>query len=115
MREKTVDLTTFKALQDSAGADFVKELVDTFLEDAPVMLDDLRGAMAARDADKFRRAAHSLKSNSNTFGALDLGAIARELELGGLDRVLGSGADPLARLMQEYSRVAETLKVLRDA
>ena len=37
------------------------------------------------DADRFRRAAHSLKSNSNTFGALRLAALARELELNGLD------------------------------
>ena len=52
------------------------------------MLDDLRDALAARDADRFRRAAHSLKSNSNTFGARTLGAMARDLELGGLDAAL---------------------------
>jgi HPt (histidine-containing phosphotransfer) domain-containing protein len=114
MTEKNFDITTFKTLQETVGADFVKELVDTFLEDAPNMLDDLRGALAAGDADRFRRAAHTLKSNSNTFGALGLGAIARELEVSGLDRAR-AGADPLARLMQEYSRVAETLKELRDA
>ena len=57
------------------------ELVDTFLEEAPRMLDELRAALAAKDADRFRRAAHSLKSNSNTFGALKLGAMARDLEL----------------------------------
>ena len=37
------------------------------------MLASLDRALAARDADEFRRAAHSLKSNSNTFGALDAG------------------------------------------
>ena len=68
-------------LQDATGAEFVAELVDTFLQEAPAMLDDLRHALAARDADTFRRAAHSLKSNGNTFGALALGALARDLEL----------------------------------
>ena len=34
------------------------------------MLAELRDALAGGDADAFRRAAHSLKSNSNTFGAL---------------------------------------------
>ena len=114
MTEKIIDLSTFKALQESAGADFVKELVDTFLEDAPNMLDDLRRALAAGDADRFRRAAHSLKSNSNTFGAVSLGAIARDLEVNGLERARGN-ADPLGHLLQEYSRVAETLRELRDA
>jgi histidine phosphotransfer protein HptB len=115
MAEKTIDLGTFQALQESAGADFVKELVDTFLEDAPNMLRDLRTAIDARDPDRFRRAAHSLKSNSNTFGAVALGAIARELEVDGLEQALSRGADPLGRLLQEYSRVAESLKELRDA
>ena len=55
------------------------------------MLAELRSARAAGDAERFRRAAHSLKSNSNTFGALALGALARELELNGLD------ADPAQR------------------
>src|SRR5437762_277648 len=80
MTDTAIDRATFEALQQTAGAEFVRELVDTFLQEAPSMLDELRRALAAQDADKFRRAAHSLKSNSNTFGALTLGAMARELE-----------------------------------
>ena len=37
------------------------------------MLADLAQSLAALDADRFRRAAHSLKSNGNTFGALSVG------------------------------------------
>jgi HPt (histidine-containing phosphotransfer) domain-containing protein len=115
MAEPTIDLATFKALEETAGADFVKDLVATFLEEAPMMLDDMRGALAARDAEKFRRAAHSLKSNSNTFGALTLGAMAKELELAGLQRALERNPEPLAALVQEYSRVAAALDALRHA
>ena len=32
----------------TAGADFVRELVDTFLQEAPAMLAELRRALAAR-------------------------------------------------------------------
>ena len=39
-----------------------------------VRLAELRAAQAAASAERFRRAAHSLKSNSHTFGALRLGA-----------------------------------------
>ncbi len=67
----------------SAGADFVRELVDTFLEEAPRMLDELRERWPRRRRRAFRRAAHSLKSNANTFGALGARRLARELELGG--------------------------------
>jgi HPt (histidine-containing phosphotransfer) domain-containing protein len=106
---------TFEELQATAGADFVVELVDTFLEEAPAMLAALRAALAAGDAEAFRRTAHSLKSNSNTFGAHRLGELAREFELGGLDRARGAGAQPLAALEAEYARAAKALAELRDA
>ena len=115
MTEPTIDPATFAELQENAGAEFVVELVDTFLAEAPLMLDDLRSALAASDADRFRRAAHSLKSNANTFGALPLGALARELELTGLDCALAAGAGPLDALAGEYARVAVALAELRDA
>jgi HPt (histidine-containing phosphotransfer) domain-containing protein len=110
-----IDHATFEALKETTGAEFVVELVDTFLQEAPSMLNELRHALAARDADKFRRAAHSLKSNSNTFGALTLGAMARELELGGVAKVIESGAQPLDALAREYSHVAAALAALRHA
>ena len=115
MTATTIDPATFEALQQTAGAEFVGELVDTFLEEAPAMMAELRDTLAAGNADAFRRAAHSLKSNSLTFGALTLGAMARGLELGGLDPVRAAGAQPLDALAQEYARVAAALTELRNA
>jgi histidine phosphotransfer protein HptB len=117
MSEPTVDSTVFKELQDTAGEDFAKELVDTFLEDAPSMLAELRSALVAGDADKFRRAAHSLKSNSLTFGAARLGAMARDLEHKGLEHAreaVAEGVSAVDALGHEYARVAAALKGLRD-
>ena len=74
MVQPTIDTAIFDDLKETAGAEFVGELVDTFLVEAPVMLRDLRSALATGNADAFRRAAHSLKSNCNTFGALTLAA-----------------------------------------
>ena len=113
MSSPAIDRATFEALKDTTGAEFVLELVDTFLQEAPSMLDDLRASLAAKDADRFRRTAHSLKSNSNTFGALALGAMARELELGGLAKGGERGGQPLDALAHEYSRVAAALAELR--
>jgi len=111
MAAPIIDATTFAELQESAGADFVGELIDTFFEEAPTMLAELRRASAAGDAEAFRRAAHSLKSNANTFGALALGATAKELELGGLDAARAPEA--LERVDQEYRRAAAALSELR--
>jgi HPt (histidine-containing phosphotransfer) domain-containing protein len=115
MSAPTIDRATFEALKQTTGAEFVLELVDTFLQEAPVMLDDLRRALAAKDADKFRRIAHSLKSNCNTFGALSLGAMARELELTSASKVSEGNTEPLDALADEYSRVAAALIALRHA
>jgi histidine phosphotransfer protein HptB len=105
-----IDDATFRELQDAAGADFVAELVDTFFEEAPGILAALRSAQATGDADAYRRAAHSIKSNSLTFGATALAAAARAQELGGV----GSVSDVDA-LDAEYARAAAALKELRDA
>ena len=109
MSHEPIDAATFAELQDTAGADFVGELVGTFLEEAPQMLAELRAAQAAASAEAFRRAAHSLKSNSHTFGALRLGEMARQLELGGLV----ADAAPIDALQAEYERVALALQGLR--
>ncbi len=114
MPEPTIDSATFTELQSAAGADFVSELIDTFLEEAPPMLAELRASLAAGDAEVFRRAAHSLKSNSDTFGALRLGAMARELELKGLAHQPPPDATALDALEAEYRRAADALAGLRD-
>ena len=96
MTQALIDPHTFDELQANAGADFVIELVDTFAEEAPDLLTELRSALAAGAAERFRRAAHSLKSNSSTFGATELADLARALELGGLPPN-ETGVDELAR------------------
>ncbi len=108
MSQHTIDPATFAELQDTAGAEFAAELVATFLEEAPLMLTELRAALAEAATDRFRRAAHSLKSNGHTFGATALANLARELELGGLP----ANEAPLLALEAEYARAAAALSEL---
>ena len=115
----SIDRTVFKELQAAAGAEFVVELVDTFFEEAPTLLADLRSALAQGDADRFRRAAHSLKSNSLTFGASALAELARALELGGLPTDAtnptraAQALDAIDTLAAAYAVAAQDLKNLR--
>ena len=115
MNEPTIDRATYDELKDTAGSEFVAELVDTFLVEAPRLIDELRSAYDKRDADVFRRSAHSLKSNGNTFGARTFAAMAKDLELGGLEPVVAAGGAPLDALAAEYGRVAAALSELRNA
>ena len=114
MSEQPIDLTVYAELQATTGAAFVVDLVDTFLEEAPGMLAELRAARAEGDADRFRRAAHSLKTNANIFGAVSLAARARELELAGLDAEPARQEAALTVLEAEHARAAAALKGLRN-
>ncbi len=112
MTVNVIDPAVFGELQDAAGAEFVAELVGTFFEEAPGILAELRKARAAGDAEAYRRAAHSLKSNSMTFGATALAAQARAIELGGIS------ADPtvdqvaIEALQKAYNEAAAALKAM---
>ena len=108
MSTPLIDAQTFAELQANAGADFVVELVDTFATEAPQMLAELRQAHADGAAEAFRRAAHSLKSNSNTFGASRLAELARTLELGGMP----ASAVPIDAVAEELARSLAALKAL---
>ena len=114
MSESVIDAASFTALKEMTGVDFIDELIDTFLAEAPRMLADLRQALAEGNAELFRRSAHSLKSNSLTFGALNLGEMARELEALGRENQLGAAADKLEAASAEYVRVKEALKELKN-
>ena len=115
MTAPTIDLATFEALQQTTGEEFVAELVAAFLAEAPIMLAALRTSMEAGDAAAFRRAAHSLKSNANTFGALTLGTMARDLELSARAPVSEASLEPVNALEQEYARAAAALAELTRA
>jgi HPt (histidine-containing phosphotransfer) domain-containing protein len=103
-----IDPHVFDELQANAGADFVADLVETFAEEAPGLLAQMRGALADGAAERFRRAAHSITSNSQTYGATRLAEMARALELGGLPPDAG-GIDGLAHQLEGTLTVLRTL------
>ncbi len=107
-----IDLPTFTDLRDTVGHEFAKELVDTFLEEAPLMLGQLRAALSAGDVDSYRRAAHSLKSNCATFGAMAMAGMARDVELTGYAGDSATDAAVLDALDAAYAGVAAQLTEL---
>ena len=112
MTPPTIDAATFDELKTTAGADFVRELVDTLLVEAPLMLDEMRTALGEHSVERFRRAAHSLKSNGMTFGAIELAASARDLEVRAAEIVASGDDKPLDALAQRYAAAATALAEL---
>jgi len=107
-----IDKTTFEELKQISGEEFISELIDAFLDDAPNMIQNMQSALETRDVDSFRRNAHSMKSNANTFGAMDLGVLAKELEFMAKENNLDIG-NRLETLKDAYEKVAEELKEMR--
>jgi HPt (histidine-containing phosphotransfer) domain-containing protein len=114
MTENQIDLAVYSELQETTGPDFVVELVDTFLEEAVGMLSDLREARADNDANRFRQAAHSLKSNASIFGVTALATQARALELEGLDDDPSRDEVALTQLEATFASAAAALMALRS-
>jgi HPt (histidine-containing phosphotransfer) domain-containing protein len=91
-----VDRAVLDALLADVGGDaeFVAELVQTYLGDAPSNLRDIEAAIAAGDSAALVRPAHTLKSSSASVGAMRLSAIARSLEAAGREgRAVGLEAE----------------------
>jgi HPt (histidine-containing phosphotransfer) domain-containing protein len=107
-----IDKLIFEELKQMSGVDFINELIDAFLEDAPQMIQSMRTALEAKDVESFRRNAHSLKSNAHTFGATELGTLAKELEFMAKDNNLEVG-NRLEILSESFEKVADELKGLR--
>jgi len=107
-----IDPATFEELKQMSGEDFINELIDAFLDDAPNMIQNMESALEARDVESFRRNAHSMKSNANTFGAMELAALAKELEFMGKENNLDVGYR-LEVLNEAFGKVAEELKGMR--
>jgi HPt (histidine-containing phosphotransfer) domain-containing protein len=112
---EAIDLGALEVLLDSVGGDkeFLVELMQDYLDDSPRQLATMETALVAGDAEGLRRAAHSLKSNSITFGATNLAGLCKELEdLGKSGKLDGAGAK-IVGASAEYERVRQALQSIQ--
>ncbi len=96
MTDDTIDRAAFQRLREITGDDdaFLAELIDTYLDDGTQQVVDLLDAARGEDVPAMLRPAHSLKSASDSIGAMALAELCRilETEVRG-----GAVVDPVAR------------------
>jgi HPt (histidine-containing phosphotransfer) domain-containing protein len=111
-----LDPAAIDGMREMVGGDdeFLADLIDTFLKDAPQMLADMRQALRTGDAEVLRRIAHSLKSNSDSFGATALGEFCRKLEKMGKANALEGADDLITRADAEFTQVMAALETVRQ-
>ncbi len=110
MTQDIVNTDTYAELCEAMGADFAAELLDTFMDEAPTMIATLKTAVAEQDAEGYRRAAHSIKSNAEIFGATALADLSRRMEL----TSLSDAPLPVEELETTWSDTQTALRALRD-
>ena len=112
MPDETLDKAALAELLETVGDDrgFLVELIATYLGDSPGLVAGMRSGLASGDAAEVRRAAHTLKSTSATFGASRLASVSREIEAAAaVDEIAGLGSQVEAAAA-EYEAVAEALR-----
>jgi histidine phosphotransfer protein HptB len=114
MAAAIIDRMVYQDLSDSAGADFVADLVETYYQETAQLIADLRVALEQDDATAFRRHAHSIKSSSATFGANDFAAQARELEMMGKAGDLSGAGPKVTELAAAFDAVKQALQELQN-
>ena len=97
------------------GDEHLAELIDTFLEDAPQLLDDLQQAVAVADASRLQLAAHSLKANSADYGASRLWNLCRKLEGMARGGTLEGASELVEEAVAEFQRVRRALVAMRTS
>ena len=69
-----------QAQVDCDNPQFMAQLVGIYKKNAPGRVEEIRQAIAARDAAKLAHVAHTLKSNCSMLGALQMAKVCNSLE-----------------------------------
>ncbi len=91
--------------------ELLRELIGVFLEECPRWLADVRAALAAGDAQKLRRAAHTIKGAVDNCGAGSAFESALRLERIGGEGRLAEADEAFASLEAELARLEPALAV----
>jgi len=103
-------------LLTTLGGEFANlvQLIDSFLDEAPKLLSDLKQFVESGDAAGMRRVAHTLKSNGTDFGAARFAQLCQELEQLGKAGVWEGVAGLHSQLTAEFERVRAALMEVRN-
>jgi PAS domain S-box-containing protein len=102
-------LRGLRDLQEEGAADFLTELIDLYIEDSALLMDEIRSGLRIGNTDVLRQAAHTLKGSSGSLGARAFSRMCHEAELLGRANRLEEMKKMLPSFEEEYHRVRESL------
>jgi HPt (histidine-containing phosphotransfer) domain-containing protein len=92
--------------------DFLRELIDIYLEDTPLRLGEIETALTKSDGPMLVRAAHTIKGSSGNFGAAQFARLALDIEAHGKAGNFAAAAAVVPGLTAEFARVRAALRQL---
>ncbi len=102
-------LEALKSLQSEGDDGFLKEMVDLFLNDTPLRLNDMETALQDGQQQEFVRAVHSIKGASANFGADDLHTLCAQVEQMGRAGKMSEAGARIEAVQAEFERVRMAL------
>ena len=107
---ETQAIEDLRALSPDGGTEFLRELIEIFLQDVPARLAEIDAGLAHADAVGVARAAHTIKGSSSNFGAKRLANAAHEVEMHGKTGNLPAAGAGVPPLRSEFDLVAVQLQ-----
>lgn len=101
--------------RDLGGPTIVADIVQTYLDEAPTLLDNAETAVEAGDAESLRIAGHTLKSSSRQLGAEAVADLAEDLEESGDEEQLESAGETVQDAREAYDATSAKLREYVDA
>jgi len=107
-------LQEIECIAGEEGTAFLVSTIDTYLEDASKMLQNIRDAIAQKQAEVLYHTAHSLKTTSAFLGADKFSQLCQELEKMGKAGVVTVTPEFANGIETEYKRVKRALELERQ-
>jgi HPt (histidine-containing phosphotransfer) domain-containing protein len=106
-------LNSFEELQSDDGSDLIVELIDLYLEDAPLRIRAIREAAVRSEWVQLQRAAHNLKGSSSNLGVRHVAEMSAKLEVAA-HADSSDGVDALVQLLEyKFAKAHEALATER--
>lgn len=104
-----IDQAVLVRLREALGGT-IGQAVRPFLEDMPSYLDELAAAVVVEEHETLRRVAHAIKGAAWNFGALELAALAKNIETLAESDQVDTAGHLMPRLRAEYAVVGKALQ-----
>lgn len=114
-----LDINVVRVLSELCDddSDLLVQIIDIYLCEAPPKLEAIATTVATNQTDALKQATHSLKSISQTVGAVKVAEVCERLEILGHQESIDAATPVVQEIMQqlqhEYTRAAIALNRLK--